>query len=264
MVNYYEILKVTPESSRAEIKSAYRRLARELHPDVTNAGDSSREFSLVAEAYKVLSNRKTRQMFDANFFKTVEENASVMNSGNYHAQRLREIALDKKFNAIVDQMIDRDRKASHELQQFIFPLVALFVSTIFVCTIRPLIWDSSEVLGKIIILTLFAVGTLHLFRRLIHGFRQFSQESVVNNSLLDEEPTETKSFSIVKSTLYIFVGLLASVLFGFFLGNYLTMFITSILPRLFSPTLHFDLIFYPPIVVLVVDLAHKLTARFDL
>jgi curved DNA-binding protein CbpA len=264
MVNYYEILKVSQSASSSEIKSAYRRLARELHPDVTSTGDSSREFSIVAEAYKVLSNRKTRQMFDSSYFAVINSDDSVLSSENYHAQRLREIALDKKFNAIVDEIINKDRKNTRELQQFIFPLVALFVSTIFVTTFRPLIWSNSEVIGKIILLTLFAVGTLHLFRRLIRGFQQFSKDDVENSSLLDGQKDEHKPFSAVKSTFYIFFGLLGSVLIGYFLGNYLTMFVTSIMPRMFSPSLHFDLLFYPPIVVLIADLAHNITSRFDL
>ncbi|MEO7539492.1 MAG: DnaJ domain-containing protein, partial [Pyrinomonadaceae bacterium] len=36
MVNYYDILKVSPKASGTEIKSAYRRLARKLHPDRNN------------------------------------------------------------------------------------------------------------------------------------------------------------------------------------------------------------------------------------
>ena len=52
MVNYYDILKTSPKASNAEIKSAYRRLARKLHPDKNNGSEeTARAFAAIAEAY---------------------------------------------------------------------------------------------------------------------------------------------------------------------------------------------------------------------
>ena len=51
MVNYYKILKISPKATTAEIKSAYRRLARKKHPDVNkNSEQSAREFDTIAKA----------------------------------------------------------------------------------------------------------------------------------------------------------------------------------------------------------------------
>ena len=56
MKNYYSILGVTPDSTCAEIKSAYRRLARKFHPDVNPNGAS--RFKDITEAYEILSDAK--------------------------------------------------------------------------------------------------------------------------------------------------------------------------------------------------------------
>ena len=64
MSDYYEILGVRRDATPEEIKKAYRKLARQLHPDV-NAGDGAEaRFKEVSRAYDVLSNPERRQVYD--------------------------------------------------------------------------------------------------------------------------------------------------------------------------------------------------------
>ena len=61
MINYYETLGVSPKASRAEIRSAYRRLARKLHPDLNQSSEeAATRFAVIAEAYEVLGNSRER------------------------------------------------------------------------------------------------------------------------------------------------------------------------------------------------------------
>jgi molecular chaperone DnaJ len=63
--DYYEVLGVSRETGEADIKKAFRKLARELHPD-TNRDDPSAEerFKEVAEAYEALSDSERRAVYD--------------------------------------------------------------------------------------------------------------------------------------------------------------------------------------------------------
>jgi len=62
--SFYNILGVTKDATADEIKRAYRKLARKLHPDVNKAGDAAEKFKEVQEAYETLSDEKKRKMYD--------------------------------------------------------------------------------------------------------------------------------------------------------------------------------------------------------
>ncbi|HEX2728819.1 MAG TPA: DnaJ domain-containing protein, partial [Rubrobacteraceae bacterium] len=63
--DYYEVLGLSREASEGEIKKAYRRLARDHHPDANpNDHGAEERFKELTEAYEVLSNADSRRAYD--------------------------------------------------------------------------------------------------------------------------------------------------------------------------------------------------------
>ncbi|CAO1417049.1 unnamed protein product [Diamesa serratosioi] len=66
MVDFYNVLGVSPNASESEIKKAYRKLALIWHPDKNpdNQEEANAKFREISQAYDVLSNAERRQLFD--------------------------------------------------------------------------------------------------------------------------------------------------------------------------------------------------------
>ena len=63
--DYYKILGVERDATEAKIKSAYRKLARQYHPDVNKSPDAVAKFKDINEAYEVLSDKEKKNRYDS-------------------------------------------------------------------------------------------------------------------------------------------------------------------------------------------------------
>lgn len=91
--DYYETLGVSRESTDQEIKKAFRKVARELHPDVNGHDPEAEEkFKEAAEAYEVLSDTERRQTYD-------RFGHDGLRSGGYQSQAQGFSSIDDLFSA---------------------------------------------------------------------------------------------------------------------------------------------------------------------
>lgn len=275
MVNYYDILKVSPKASSTEIKSAYRRLARKLHPDKNQGSEETAlKFAAIAEAYEVLGNVKERvkydrRMVDAQFSGNGTANGfsdSFISSANPHAKRWRQMVYEKRYNDIIDRMIAEERQEAMAFQKVVYPLTALLVSCILAPALRPSIFGDSAIIGKIIVISLFIVGIIRIVGRVRDGFERFTEpDDDIHESILDEADRKRKPYSRLATAGILIGAVLACTGIGLLIG-----FNSNIGPLILKdmsyPTFSLgaiEFVFYPPIITFFVDGIHTVVSKFE-
>jgi DnaJ domain len=277
MIDYYQVLGVKRSATAAEIKSAYRKLARKRHPDVNRGSEkAAREFALLSLAYHTLIDPQERAFHEQQLDQGSRED-SILNSDNPHAQRVRNIAAQARWDRVVNQILENDRRENLERQRAVFTTVSLFLSTFFVAMIKPPLWQSFGVIGRAILVALFMTGVWHLARRLREYFRHYTYKpDDIHYSITNEANPPGKPFTRFSAYSFLIGGYVVSLGIGLFIGwnaqdffSDLTLLFRHHVPTAtsgsISPTAMIvsDLVFYPPIAVLVIDTMHAIASRID-
>ncbi|HXT63414.1 MAG TPA: DnaJ domain-containing protein [Pyrinomonadaceae bacterium] len=276
MIDYYQVLGIGRTASIAEIKSAYRKLARKRHPDVNRGSEkAAREFALLSLAYHTLVDPQERAFHDQQLDKGTQSAASILHSDNPHAQRARE--MQARWDRVVNQILENDRRESVARQRAVFTTVSLFLSTFFVAMIKPPLWQSFGLFGRAILVTLFMTGVWHLIRRLREYFRHYTyRPDDIHYSITQDEKPAPKPFTRFSASAFLLGGYAVSLGIGLLIGWHAEDFFSD-LTLLFrhvpsiggggsasaTALIISDLLFYPPIAVLIVDTMHGLASRID-
>jgi curved DNA-binding protein CbpA len=266
VVDYYKVLGIRRNAPAREVKTAYRRLARQHHPDVNGGSEkASREFALIALAYRTLTDPQERAYYDAQLSRREEGftgGSSVFQTNNPHARRMRRVAVQARMDKVVDNLIQAERRENFAMQQAVFTTVSLFLSTFFVALFKPRLWQLFGGTGRALLMMLSVVGLWHLVSRLRAYFRRYTYQPHSIHDSITREPEAAKPFTRFAASSFLIIGYAASLGMGLLLGEQMNGTILSAVPGLDSHVRP-ELLFYPPIAVLIVDMMHTVASKID-
>lgn len=116
--DYYEILGISKDATEDEIKSAYRKLAKKYHPDVSKEANPEEKFNEIGEAYEVLSDQQKRANYDR-YGSATGPNMGDPFGGSYsYSSSFEDVDLSDIFSSFFGGSFfqnDRPRKGSDNL-----------------------------------------------------------------------------------------------------------------------------------------------------
>jgi len=257
MTDLYAVLGITRTAKATEIKTAYRRLARQYHPDVNSDPSAATRFAQINEAYHILIDPERRLSYD----RTGRTQSTSTRPANSPANRAaRRAYYQERANQVVNEWLEREREETRARGKAVYTTVTLFVSTFFVA-MNPSMFDPRHVAWKITIIVLFAVGVWHLFKSLKEHFDHYTY-APEHLSISRRHKKEDKRFKRSVAWTFVICGYLLSLLAGMLIGV-LTDSPTQPNDGWTMEDSLFVALVYPPIAVLIVDTMYRINLHFE-
>ena len=125
-------------------------------------------------------------------------------------------------------------------------------------------------MGRVVVLTLFVIGVWHLANRLREYLAHYTYKpKPIQGSIIRQEALPEQPFTRFSAYTFLLVGYALSLGIGLYIGSHMQDFFGDV-TLLFrdrviavQSSIILDLIFYPPIAVLIVDSVHGLASRID-
>ena len=254
ITDLYGVLGLTPRATANEIKSAYRRLARKYHPDVSASPDAAARFVRISHAYHVLSDPPRRAAYDSGQYFDSQR--------TFYASRQAEVvAMQRHFDRIVDEWLANERQETAARSHAVLVVVPLFLSAFYVMVSKPTIIEESRLIGRVVILSLALYGLIYLVKNLSIIFSRYTYHAPDRMTSVFREPELPKDKSISRKAGLIFLvcGYLVSIGLGYIVSKFV--------PGRYSTALSLSTLIsalvYPPIAVLIIGGIRRIGGLLD-
>lgn len=207
MDDLYKRLGVPSNASTKDIRSAYRRLVRTVHPDTSRSPETAAEFAKVTEAYRILIDSEKRSMYDRG------ETVQVTPITFYASHRQQVVAYQRKINRIVDDMIEEDRRETHTRGQIVTVLVTLFLSTFVLALVKPLRFAPSDWPIAVGAGVFSLIGIFYLLTVIRRALEHYTYRPPSPSVTTPEEPS-SKPFARATALTFLGVGYCGSLAAG--------------------------------------------------
>lgn len=247
MDDLYKRLGVSPKATQKEIRSAYRRRARDYHPDVSKSPETASEFAKITEAYRVLSDPERRARYDRG--ETVNERPVTF----YASHRQQVIAYQRKINRIVDEMIESDRQETRTRGQIVTVLVTLFLSTFVFAMMKPIRFNPFDIPVAAIAGVLSLIGLAYLVRVIHKGLEHYTYRPATPSVTHPIDPPR-QPFARATALAFLAIGYFGSLLAGALVDEASG---GAIAGGGFPKDAMLAAFLYPPILVLIIALLRR-------
>jgi hypothetical protein len=250
MTDLYRVLGVSRRASESEIRSAYRRLARRYHPDVSTSPDANARFAQINEAYRILIDPKKKSLYDSG--------VPTSPRTTFYASRAAEVvAYQRKIDKVVDEMIARERQETAARSHAVTIVVTLFISAFFVALAKPLIIEELNIIGRIAVIALSLIGARYLVKNLRIVLSRYTYTVPTRlTSVFSSEPANDKLISRNAALVFLVCGYIVSLGLGYLISR------LAAGPDLAAGTI-LGIVLYPPIAVLIIGSFRQLGSFLD-